>query len=101
MRQVAQNGMKTEFRKPENLFFRSLIRSAMALPFVPLKKMEAAMQILEDIAGKLEDKKQIEFSKKFIAYIHRQWIREYDYDFMAMWNFFSKKGAYTNNIRYY
>ena len=100
MRQVIIGGMKIQFRIPQNSMLRSLVRSAMSLPFVPIKKMKKAMKILSGIVAELPTEEQITFGKKFIDYIERQWIKDYDPEELQNWNFYSKKGSYTNNPRY-
>ena len=92
-------GMKIQFRIPQNSMLRSLVRSAMSLPFVPIKKMKKAMKILSGIVAELPTEEQIRFGKKFIDYIERQWMKDYDPE-LQNWNFYSKKGSYTNNPRY-
>ena len=92
--------MKVQFRIPHNSMLRSLVRSAMALPFVPIKKMGKAMKIIAGIAEELEVEEQTKFAIKFIVYLENQWIRDYDEDWLKDWNFYSKKGSYTNNPRY-
>ena len=91
--------MKIQFRLPDNGTLRMLVRSAMALPFVPIKRMEAAVNILHGIANNLEDEEQKKFGEKFLSYLHRTWIKNYDKDDLKSWNFYSKKGSYTNNPR--
>lgn len=92
--------MKVQFRRPENGTLRMLVRSAMSLPFVPVKRMEAAVNILQEIANSLEDEAQRRFGEKFMSYLHRQWLKNFDKEDLKTWNFYSKKGSYTNNPRY-
>lgn len=94
------NGMKVQFRRPENGTLRMLVRSAMSLPFVPVKRMEAAVNILQEIANSLEVEEQRSFGEKFMSYLHRQWLKNFDKEDLKSWNFYSKKGSYTNNPRY-
>ena len=91
--------MKVAFRIPQNTMLRSLVRSAMSLPYVPIKKMSKAMDIISGIVTELPNEEQIKFGKKFLDYLHRQWIKTYDAVELQSWNFYSKKGAYTNNPR--
>ena len=92
--------MKVQFRRPDNGTLRMLVRSAMSLPFVPVKRMEAAVNILQEIANSLEDEDQRKFGEKFMSYLHRQWLKNFDKEDLKTWNFYSKKGSYTNNPRY-
>lgn len=91
--------MKVQFRIPQNSMLRALVRSAMALPFVPIKKMKKAMDIIAGIAEELPTKEQLSFGTKFLQYMHSQWIKAYDPEDLGTWNFYSKKGSYTNNPR--
>ena len=85
------NGMKVQFRRPENGTLRMLVRSAMSLPFVPVKRMEAAVNILQEIANSLEVEEQRSFGEKFMSYLHRQWLKNFDKEDLKTWNFYSKK----------
>ena len=69
------------------------------LPYVPIKKMKKAMDIIAGIAADLPNKEQLTFGKKFLKYLAHQWIKEYDPNNLESWNFYSKKGSYTNNPR--
>ena len=91
--------MKIQFRIPDNSMLRSLVRSGMALPYVPVKRMRKAMDIIEGIAAQLPTPEQVIFGTKFVEYLHRQWIKAYDPEDLGSWNFYSKKGSYTNNPR--
>ena len=51
---------------------RSLVWSAMALPYVPIKKMKKAMEVIEGIALELPNKEQLTFGEKFVQYLHCQ-----------------------------
>ena len=90
------NGMKVQFRIPGNSMLRSLVRSGMSLPFVPVKKMGKAMHIIAGIASELPTPEQVTFGTKFVEYLHRQWIKAFDPEDLGTWNFYSKKGSYTN-----
>ena len=70
--QVIVNGMKVAFRIPENTMLRSLVRSAMSLPYVPIKKMSKAMDIISGIVTELPNEEQIKFEKKFVDYVSTQ-----------------------------
>ena len=70
--QVVVNGMKVAFRIPQNTMLRSLVRSAMSLPYVPIKKMSKAMDIISGIVTELPNEEQIKFEKKFVDYVSTQ-----------------------------
>ena len=70
--QVIVNGMKVAFRIPQNTMLRSLVRSAMSLPYVPIKKMSKAMDIISGIVTELPNEEQIKFEKKFVDYVSTQ-----------------------------
>lgn len=91
--------MKIQFRIPDNAMLRQLVRSAMSLPYVPIKMMAKAMEIISGIAEELPNEEQKKFGDKFLSYLRKQWIKNYDKDELKNWNFYSKKGSYTNNPR--
>ena len=64
--------MKVAFRIPQNTMLRSLVRSAMSLPYVPIKKMSKAMDIISGIVTELPNEEQIKFEKKFVDYVSTQ-----------------------------
>ena len=44
----------------------------MSLPYVPIKKMSKAMDIISGIVTELPNEEQIKFEKKFVDYVSTQ-----------------------------
>lgn len=97
-RKVSTSGMASVFRNAQNILFRSLIKSVMCLPFVPLARMPEAVQIIASIGEEMTKLSHAKFFKKFTAYLNNQWFRNMDQDWLRTWNIYSKTGSHTNNV---
>ena len=74
--------------------FGSFIRAVIGLPYVPLNRIEEAMEILRRMRRSTTGPRR-KFSKDLISYLQRTWLdgsipRE-------VWNMFDHKGVATNN----
>ena len=74
--------------------FGSFIRAVIGLPYVPLDRIEEAMDILKKMRRSTTGPRR-KFSKDMISYLQRTWLdgsipRE-------VWNMFDHKGVSTNN----
>lgn len=78
--------------------FRGFVRSTIALAFLPINQLEAAIDDLRDIEFDKESSdydKMMEFKDSFLDYVERVWIHG---NFPPkVWNHWKKPSNTTNN----
>ena len=79
--------MKPFYSDSKHLEFSKFIRAALSLPFVPLDRLNEAMDILTKLVKTIKNKKPQKFSKQFLKYIKKHWIESKTYP-PETWNFF-------------
>ena len=88
--------MKPYYSDPKNLEFQRFVRSTLSLPFVPLERLEEALNILKNLAQKLKTKKEKKFAKDFLKYIQTTWINSDTFP-PKTWNFFKPDVKISTN----
>ena len=79
--------------------FRTFIRIIGALPFLPINRLEAVLDILKEEKFDKNSEyhaKNIEFRDKFIAYFEQTWIRGHFPP--EVWNHYTRPANITNNL---
>ena len=74
----------SDITKPE---FARFIRASLSLPFVPLDRLDEALDILTNLIQKIKVKKAKKFSKEFLQYLKKTWINSDRFP-PKTWNFF-------------
>ena len=74
--------------------FGSFVRAVIGLPYVPLDRMEEAMDILKK-KMKATTGPRKKFAKELIAYLQRTWLEGSIP--LEVWNMFDHRGVSTNN----
>lgn len=96
--------MKADFSEIGNDKFAQLVKTAIALAFCPLERLQndpknrpTGLSILEDLAKKQKPKYR-KFAKGFVKYIKTNWLDENGNFPPATWNFYLFHGATSNNF---
>ena len=79
--------MKPYYSNTKNTEFSRFVRAALSIPFVPLDRLNEAMEILKQLVKTIKIKKAAKFAQQFIDYIKKHWINSEKYP-PKTWNFF-------------
>ena len=96
-KRIRSNKMKPFYSDVKNPEFSSFIKATLSLPFVPLERLDQALDILRSLQQKIKPKKAATFAKQFLKYIEKTWINSKRFP-PKTWNFFMYDGVTTNNF---